>query len=280
MKTRLYTRKRALISSVAMLLVAMIALGTATFAWFVTNPIADATGLHMKTESGTGLLVMSDTVKDIDSGAWSHNTYLNAKTTTSAKSATDDGGLVKLTPVSISNSEATGNSRDTLGPIYTTDAKDTNDYKQDSAASISVANSGFYSENINTKVVGGASQANIKLTGLQFNVVDPTNKVSEAIRVAVIDTDGKIAGIFATSATANGYIASQTYSDSNPTYSPTVKSSTSNALNLSAGVAKADGSTAVRVIVYLDGEDTECFTEQVTAAELINNLVVTLEIDE
>jgi hypothetical protein len=280
MKTRLFTRKRALISSVAMLLVAMIALGTATFAWFVTNPIADASGLHMKTESGTGLLVMSDTVKDINSGAWSHNTYLNAKTATSAKTAADDGGLVKLTPVSISNSEATGDSRAALGAIYTTDAKDTDNYKQDSAASISVANSGFYSEKINTKVVGGASSAKIKLTGLQFDVVDATNKVSEAIRVAVIDTDGKIIGIFASSATGNGYIASQTYAATNPTYSPTLKTAASTGLNLSAGTAKADGSTAIRVIVYLDGEDTECYTEQVTADELINNVVVTLAIDE
>lgn len=37
------SRKRLLISSVAMLLVAMLALGTATFAWFTTstNPYAD-----------------------------------------------------------------------------------------------------------------------------------------------------------------------------------------------------------------------------------------------
>ena len=37
MKTHLLTKKRALISSVAMLLVAIIALGTATFAWFTDN---------------------------------------------------------------------------------------------------------------------------------------------------------------------------------------------------------------------------------------------------
>ena len=42
MKTHLLTKKRALISSVAMLLVAIIALGTATFAWFTQNTQASA----------------------------------------------------------------------------------------------------------------------------------------------------------------------------------------------------------------------------------------------
>lgn len=62
MKTRLYTRKRALISSVAMLLVAMIALGTATFAWFTSSTTATAKGLNVKTIKASEL-VISDYTK-------------------------------------------------------------------------------------------------------------------------------------------------------------------------------------------------------------------------
>lgn len=62
MKTRLYTRKRALISSVAMLLVAMIALGTATFAWFTSSTTATAKGLNVKTIKASEL-VISDFTK-------------------------------------------------------------------------------------------------------------------------------------------------------------------------------------------------------------------------
>lgn len=43
------SRKRLLVSSVAMLLVAMIALGTATFAWFTTNTTATADGIVVRT---------------------------------------------------------------------------------------------------------------------------------------------------------------------------------------------------------------------------------------
>ena len=43
------SRKRLLISSVAMLLVAMLALGTATFAWFTQNTSATANEFSAKT---------------------------------------------------------------------------------------------------------------------------------------------------------------------------------------------------------------------------------------
>lgn len=55
------SRKRLLISSVAMLLVAMLALGTATFAWFTTDTITQATGISVQTSKKSLLLVSSRT---------------------------------------------------------------------------------------------------------------------------------------------------------------------------------------------------------------------------
>ena len=52
-------RKRALLSSVAMLLVALVALGSATFAWFVANPTVTAKGLKMQVVAAPGLLIDS-----------------------------------------------------------------------------------------------------------------------------------------------------------------------------------------------------------------------------
>lgn len=51
------TRRKMLISSVAMLLVAMVALGTATFAWFTTNTTATAGGINVKTVAVSDLQV-------------------------------------------------------------------------------------------------------------------------------------------------------------------------------------------------------------------------------
>lgn len=53
-------RKRLLISSVAMLLVAMLALGTATFAWFTQNSKATASGITAKTTQASNILVSED----------------------------------------------------------------------------------------------------------------------------------------------------------------------------------------------------------------------------
>lgn len=61
MKTHLLTKKRALISSVAMLLVAMIALGTATFAWFTQNTQATADQLSVKTIKASELQIAKTT---------------------------------------------------------------------------------------------------------------------------------------------------------------------------------------------------------------------------
>lgn len=65
------SRKRLLISSVAMLLVAMLALGTATFAWFTTstNPYADK--FSAKTTKQSTLLLSNNTRV----GWTSHLTY-------------------------------------------------------------------------------------------------------------------------------------------------------------------------------------------------------------
>lgn len=43
------SRKRLLVSSVAMLLVAMLALGTATFAWFTSSTTSTASGINVQT---------------------------------------------------------------------------------------------------------------------------------------------------------------------------------------------------------------------------------------
>lgn len=53
MKTN--SRKRLLVSSVAMLLVAMLALGTATYAWFTTSSSATANGINVKTSKASEL---------------------------------------------------------------------------------------------------------------------------------------------------------------------------------------------------------------------------------
>ncbi len=54
------SRKRLLVSSVAMLLVAMLALGTATYAWFTSNRNVSANGMSVKAGAAKGLQISID----------------------------------------------------------------------------------------------------------------------------------------------------------------------------------------------------------------------------
>ena len=65
------SRRRLLVSSVAMLLVAMLALGTATFAWFTTDTTTTARGVKVQTSKNSTIQVSSRTSKwtnDLDYG--------------------------------------------------------------------------------------------------------------------------------------------------------------------------------------------------------------------
>lgn len=54
------SRRRVLISSVAMLLVAIVALGTSTYAWFSTKTTATAKGVNVKTTQASSLVLSLD----------------------------------------------------------------------------------------------------------------------------------------------------------------------------------------------------------------------------
>ena len=70
------SRKRLLISSIAMLLVAMIALGTATFAWFTTSTSATADGIHVETVKSSNLKISRYDHNWVDSFSYNHNSAL------------------------------------------------------------------------------------------------------------------------------------------------------------------------------------------------------------
>lgn len=74
MKTK-NMRKKALVSSIAMLLVAVVALGGATYAWFSTNTAATATGVNIASSQSTSLL-FAPTGTAYDAAGWSSSVEL------------------------------------------------------------------------------------------------------------------------------------------------------------------------------------------------------------
>ena len=176
-----------------------------------------------------------------------------------------------LKPVSLAES---ADSAATTQTFYKTQAASDDAFGQDPSKAITVATTEYYSEAVACKVTGGAASATLKLTGINWTPGSGDEK--EAVRVAIIGTDNKVKGIYAIDDTANGYLASKTYTDNNPTYTPSAKAESG--LNVNLGTALADGSSKIKVIVYLDGEDTMCFSNNVDANNVLDNLTVSLSV--
>ncbi len=271
-------RKKALLSSVAMLLVALVALGSATFAWFAANPNADASGLSLKTTAATGLVIKTDSDDN-----WSHNADLYKG---------QENGF-DLQPVS--------QEQDNPDNFWTIAAADSGKFMHDNAASMSPATLGtfesagyVYTEKVYFRLSDGsaATTDSVYLTGVTINKnATNTTTMPNAIRVAIADKEGNLVGTYAISTAGIGTIideeaqtkAAEVLTGTNKvagTYNPTVATAVG-----TAGVKVVDGkdlsasaddeTNFVKVYVYLDGQDANCYSDNVgtvNATEIISSI--------
>ena len=261
-------RKKALLSSVAMLLVALVALGSATFAWFAANPNADASGLSMKTTAATGLVIKTDS-----DDTWSHNAALYK----GQQNAFD------LQPVS--------QEQGTPDNFWTIAAKDAGDEAHDSEATMSPASLGtfesagyVYTEQVYFRLSDGSAKTtdSVYLTGVEIKKnAENTTTMPNAIRVAIADKDGNLIGTYClTSAGAQGTLttAAKTAGDFDPELATAVGSTgvkVVDGADLTSDAADEDN--FVKVYVYLDGQDDACYSDNVgtvNAAEIISSVTL------
>lgn len=305
------SRKKMLMSSVAMLLVALIALGTATFAWFAANPNAYAKGLSLKTTASTGLVVMSDSVKGLTLESsdtrekWSHYTTLNAVSTdgTDVDAASEanydfnsSATPVNLTPVSQDQS--------TPANFWTATAEKSNAFGANTTGASAVT-SGFYKEKIYCRLSDGSNGLEsvgkkVQLTGV--TITKATNATMEnCIRVAITGptgTDGaeKLLGTYAIATnTNNGVLNTASATTKTGEFVPGLAATATN-LSVDTGLAvtkdasdnltgltasATDYSQYITVYVWLDGQDTDCTSDNVgtvNATQIIESVQVDLKL--
>lgn len=137
------SRRRLLISSIAMLLVAMLALGTATFAWFTSSTQATANGINVSTIKASELVISKADL------AW--NTTLNYNHTSTS-----------YTPVSTVNGTGWYEAN---AELKTNFAKKSTDTFSDTSSSLT---NKVYTEALNIGNKGEAAVENVKIeiTGL------------------------------------------------------------------------------------------------------------------
>lgn len=238
------SRKRLLISSVAMLLVAMLALGTATFAWFTTstNPYAD--NFSAKTTKQSTLLL-----SDSSRTGWTSHLDYNVGNKTIMYPASGNGtSWVKGTA---SNSLTGVIDQNTLQAVAPSPAQGVipSDY--------------LFAQELNLKNNG---TADIKDVSIDFYLNTSDNKdAAEYARVALVPIDG-------TKVTADDYVAlgNNVYSTTTKTYNPIIKTDGTEGTQISTKttfhvdvttgdeVMKPDEVRYYKLYVWFEGQDENC----------------------
>ena len=256
-------RKKALLSSVAMLLVALVALGSATFAWFTANPNADATGLKLKTTAASGLVIRTTTDPN-----WSHNALLDA-----VDDPADNGTKVVANP-DVRDFQPVSQNQ-TNGTFVTTGAEDSGAYGRDEgdvatgrpAAAINAAQTGmYYSERVYFRLSDGSKaedDVTINLTGVSIDVADGAT-MGGCIRVAVAKPNGEVIATYATEENAENDVLTVDGVVDWTKFELVGDQKTEAVYNGALSTESAqDKAPYVVVYVYLDGQDTNCFSDRV-----------------
>jgi flagellar basal body-associated protein FliL len=253
MKTQKSFKKRALLSSIAMLLVATVAVGSATFAWFSSNNTATGNGINVKTAKQSNLLIKNST------GDWRTLVDYNV----------DDKVLLPASSVLVNDTGA--------APWYTAKAPD---YNTEGAKEISQITSNaaayYFADELNIKNDGEVTVNDVTVT-----VGWGTDSTTSYIRAALVpmNADGS-----AIDTTKTPIIFSDTAKE---TYSALIgTASADGAATEVASVTTNDGVTFnvgsmakgaevyYNLYVWFEGQDADCLDS--TAGAEINDISFTV----
>lgn len=294
------TRKKMLLSSVAMLLVALVALGSATYAWFTINKTVEAKTMTVKAATAKGLQITGD-----NGGTW-------------ARTATFNSAAYELNPASLVFTKDTSGtiSLDKLGTPYAPADVEREGAYEAAVAGTSTAsatkwaattggipavadtsgtmaaghNSYFATYEVGIKSTEGAITDNITMTvdytdGNTNTVSGTEYKASDFIRVAVID-DGAITtsgtgavasassqADYTTESVVASYGKGASSTDAVATIASqlpatTIEQKESKTYTISGGVAE-NTEHYYTIVVWFEGQDSDC----VNAAQAVDGTV-------
>jgi len=265
-------RKRALLSSVAMLLVALVALGSATFAWFTSATDAHASGMVFKTTTSAGILVQSESGEDAGQG-WVRNAYLNCESDGSGGYQTKANDPITLNPASyIQNcAEADGSDPAVSAAVFA--ATTSNDPNKAVDGDNAITSGAAWSEKVYVKTTDATH--NVTITGsvnVKSGLSAANANVANAVKLLIVGNDGKVYYHSGATSTTNLYLT-----DNDTTKKRSEAISSDNYTRITTGtmsVTTGETDNYVTAYVYLDGEDQYVKTNGVTVAELIDGISI------
>lgn len=274
------SRKRMLLSSIAMLLVALVALGSATYAWFTVSKTVTADGMQVKAIASAGLEI---------SNTGASGTY----DTTVSFGQTTDSTSFQLKPVSWNGTTATG-----FIPAANVEDEDTGAYsgafKEGASSSPTADNEGeAKGSNINFAIYKVWVRSAKTNTGDTYTTSDAhTVKAKVTIsgdnaafaRVKFVDVaDDALEANNANKKNSTKIYADTAANDNNvvAAVGTTKTTYTTYAHNVLGSVTGTDANAAqgkeFDIIVWFDGEDGDCKN---TARNKTASIVLTFEADD
>lgn len=246
------SRKRLLISSVAMLLVAMLALGTATFAWFTSSTTATASNINVKTIKSSELQISkSDRV-------WGTTVDYATANKVLLPASTVDGKAWFTANAETRNSYKKADNVDFSPAAYTADS-----------------NTYFFTEELNVRNNGAADVNNAKI-----EITFPTSAEYARVAVQEVTSEGTVVGEFKTSVYDNAGVAYDAVKNATTTEKITPSTDYTVSIGDLKGKDSLGGSATTgeakyyKVFVWFEGQDVDC--NDTTAGQAVPNVTFTV----
>lgn len=269
------SRRRLLISSVAMLLVAMLALGTATFAWFTTQTSTTASGINVYTSKQSTIMVSSRTK------SWTNNLNYEIESNLAPTSSNDGlNWFYTVAQQGTAYNAASAPEAGMFGSVTTQQAR--------------IADTGhMVYDMLNVKNVGAAATTNdvhIKAT-LSENIA---KEAYDYLRLAIVPAKNGSSDVTdATKAQATveseALFQQNIYSnDTTDTWKPVTAMTSAGVIteaesaltgkgktiDVNVGVLAPDAAKYYMLIIWFEGQDADCFDS--TAGNALDGITFTI----
>lgn len=238
--------KRQLLAAIAMVLVAAIALGSSTYAWFVASGTVKAEGMKVQAQAESGILIKE-----------------NASGKTFGTIATVDSATAKLYPTSTTDLENWYHATSK----FVNDAEDQQDADQYAKLAENLDQYRLVKQfAIRSATNSALTDSKLLIKNVNVTGTDETEYLNKSIRVGIkVNTGGANNSpvfIYAPKADATFTLVAKYDSDKN-VLEPTNADADDFLLLANDTIPATDTGLIVDVFIWYEGEDENCMTENV-----------------
>ena len=296
--------RKQLFAAVAMVLVAAVALGSSTYAWFANNNKVTANGMQISAATEGSQLIIADTIANLYTGDKANKTSVGLNLS--------GAELHPVHPVytTIGTDTVTKNGtwKHAYSDTYNVAISGSNEIALPESLAVTgnvgkVGEIGYYLTGtiaIGLAVNGGSDVSDLKVDSCAISWADGTQDAQKTnllntVRVMLTDaTNDKVLGIYGNGEVVTTVGAGQSGTFGQSGFKPAVadtmgtlvvaSDSTNTSPVIAASIAKADSVAGAQnnaklfnVYIYFDGRDEDCTTEKYSAANLnvVLNFVAT-----